>query len=235
MLFERVQRSIPSDLFIVPQSTPIPFFGNYSSAKACTISINPSYREFSDRRGLLLKKERLTSRAQLKCADAQMLSVKEAQVVIQSCNMYFKNNPYRGWFDKYEEYIRHFGYSYYDDSCVHLDLVQWATSPIWSRLPETVKNRLLQDDIPFLEHLIGKGFERIFLNGKTTVSQVASSMSIKLTGSQIKFQNRNATIYQGTLKNADVIGCSLYLQSQGVGGYKNVGELAEIVLASIRT
>jgi hypothetical protein len=232
MLLNRVKRSIPPDLSIVPKSTPVPYFGNYSLARACTISINPSYREFTDAKGCILTRERLASRARLGCGDSEQLSAEDAQIVIQSCDAYFnqENNPYRGWFNKYEEYIQQFGYSYYDNSCVHLDLVQWATSPVWSGLTEDVRNKLLQTDIPFLKHLLEKQFEMIFLNGRTTVSQVVSCLNLELVESTITFRQRKATVYQGKLDEADVIGCSLYLQSQSVGGYANIRELAKLII-----
>jgi hypothetical protein len=42
-------------------------------------------------------------------------------------------NPYRRWFDPLDQALRAaFGVSYYAGTACHLDLVQWATTPVWN-------------------------------------------------------------------------------------------------------
>jgi hypothetical protein len=37
------------------------------------------------------------------------------------------------WFDQMEEFVlTNTGYSYFDGTACHLDLIQWATDPVWS-------------------------------------------------------------------------------------------------------
>jgi len=65
MIFERIKRKIDPNMYITPQTTPIVYFGNYDKAISCTISLNPSDKEFINNSKKLLDydhKERLCSR-----------------------------------------------------------------------------------------------------------------------------------------------------------------------------
>jgi len=44
VIIERIKRKIEPEMYILSQSTPVIYFGNYDTAKACTVSINPSDR-----------------------------------------------------------------------------------------------------------------------------------------------------------------------------------------------
>jgi len=174
MIIERIKRPIENNLSITKQSTPIIYFGNYKKANSCTISLNPSDREFLDNNGNILSgnKERLCSRKKLGKEDSDILTDSEASIVEKYCNNYFKINPYKIWFNKYDYLIKKFGYSYYNDSCVALDLIQWATTPFWNGLNDNTRLKLLEKDLPVLEYLLEKNFEIIFLNGGTVVSNL---------------------------------------------------------------
>ena len=165
MLIERIKRKIETGLCITPMTTPVVYFGNYEKAKVCTVSLNPSDIEFVNSRGILLdnaNQERLCSRLKLNKKDDEELSDGEAEQVLQYCNGYFKLRPYL-WFNKLEHFIKHFnGYSYFDGSCVHLDLVQWATTPKWSDLDEDIKQKHIDNDKPVLLYLLKKNLTIFF-------------------------------------------------------------------------
>jgi len=241
MILERIKRPIENNLSITKQSTPIIYFGNYNKAKACTISLNPSDREFLDKNGNILSgtKERLCSRKKLGKKDADILNDSEANIVEKYCNDYFKINPYKIWFNKYDHLIKKFGYSYYNDSCVALDLIQWATTPFWNGLEENIKSIHLKNDLPVMEYLLEKDFEVIFLNGGTVVSNVKIYLkNIYLIEKNAVFKNRNGNskdikIYIGSYKKIKVIGWSTYLQSASIGGYENIDILSEIIKGKI--
>jgi predicted Ser/Thr protein kinase len=67
MIIERIRKPIENNMCITKGSTPVIYFGDYDSAKACTISLNPSNREFLDTNGEILtgNAERLCSRKTL--------------------------------------------------------------------------------------------------------------------------------------------------------------------------
>jgi hypothetical protein len=229
MLNQRIIQKIDQYLPITKQTTPIPYFGNYNKANACTISINPSDREFCDKNGSILNndKERLCSRKRLQKKDNEELTIKEANIILGYCDNYFHKRPYRLWFDKYEKFLQIFGYSYYEDQVVHLDLVQWATTPFWGKIDDKVKNQLLTKDLPFLKSMLEKNFEYIFLNGKTVVAKVSKHLNILLYSELVKVnQHLNTTVYFGNYKDTKVLGWSTYLQSKNAGGYEQIQELA---------
>ncbi len=234
-IIARVQQKIPDAMCVTTKTTPIVYFGQYEEAKACTISLNPSDREFNDNKGntLIGNRERLCSRAKLKVDDNQPLSREEAIQVLSNCRTYFSRNPYRLWFDKYEKFLNCFDYSYYDGSCVHLDLIQWATTPFWGTLSNEIKKNLLTQDLPFLKGLLEKDFEYVFLNGSTVVNEVRGCLQIELEEGFVKLNNKNMTVYKGAYDKAIVLGWSWYLQSAMVGGYENIKRVAEIVKAQL--
>jgi hypothetical protein len=82
--------------------------------------------------------------------------------VLEECNQYFDNRPY-DWFDDFSPILEAFNTSYYDRTACHLDLVQWATDPVWSKIAfrgengtvdrqksEEIRNKLIKDDAAFL-------------------------------------------------------------------------------------
>ena len=220
IISERLKRPINKYLNITPKTTPIIYFGNYDSARACTISLNPSEREFIDEHGNILNKfeERLISREKLGKKDEEALTDEDVLKVLDGCKNYFKKNPYN-WFDRMEEFIRNFGYSYYDDSCVGLDLVQWATTPFWGELDDETKRNHLNNDKHVLEHLLNKNkdFEKIFLNGETVVSEFKKCFRYKISLQEYlmdykKQSGSKIKIYYGYYNTIKIIGWSRYLK-----------------------
>jgi len=47
ILKDRIKRKIEPNMCVVPQTTPVIYFGDYDSARACTISLNPSDRDYA--------------------------------------------------------------------------------------------------------------------------------------------------------------------------------------------
>ena len=242
MILERIKRKIEPEMYILPQSTPVIYFGNYDTAKACTVSLNPSNKEFVDNSDILLddkSRERLCSRKKLKKSDSDELTDDEAKTVIKYCTDYFSINPLKVWFDPFNYFIEQYGnYSYYRSTCVHLDLVQWATYKKWSEIPENIKQKHLVNDLPVLKHLLNKYFEIMFLNGSTVVDNVRKCLNINLKEKSTMFKNTNniskpLSIYHGKYNKTDIIGWNLYLHSAAVGGYENKSMLCDIIKKNI--
>ena len=243
MIIESVKRAIQSNLNITQGTTPVIYFGDYDRSKACTVSLNPSDREFIDKRnGKMLSgvKERLCSRIKLGKKDNEPLTDYEANIVLKYCKDYFKNNPL-DWFNKFEYLINKFGYSYYNDSCVNLDLIQWATTPFWDELDDNIKSIHLEEDMPVLEYLLNrkKQFEVIFING-STVKNICSKYfsNIMINEKETEFKNNNGKIikfhvYTGNYNGIKIIGWSKYLQSPAIGGYKNIDILYNTIIKEI--
>jgi len=235
VILERIKRKIEPNMDIVPQTTPIIYFGNYDTAKACTISLNPSNLEFVDRAKKLLddkNKERLCSRKKLKRADNEELSDDEAKEVLRYCKNYFNDeyNPYNQWFKPFDHLIKRYcNYSYYDGTCVHLDLVQWATSEKWAKVHASIREKHLSSDLRILEHLLKKNFEVMFLNGRTVVDNTRKRLGINLEEKSMRFKNKPLVIYYGEYNKIKVIGWNIYLQSAAGGGYEDKNRLCDLI------
>ena len=243
MLIERIKRKIEPGLGITPGTTPVVYFGNYEKAKVCTVSLNPSNIEFvNNRRGILLdnlNKERLCSRIKLNKRDDEELSDSEAEQVLQYCNNYFQLRPY-SWFNNLEHFIKRFnGYSYKNGTCVHLDLVQWATTPKWNDLDVDIRQKHIDNDKPVLLHLLEKNFEYIFLNGRTVAETVFDHLGIARKEITTSYSNINSNdvkrikIYCGKYNNSKVLGWNLTLQNS-VPGENNIQLFCDLIKNNIK-
>jgi hypothetical protein len=216
-LIDRASKSIPDDLFIVAGSTPVLSFGNPTLAKVATLGINPSSSEFSygkDQPLLSKEEKRLVDLEVLQIKDSRSLTLEESEKVIDGCNDYFKSEQHYEWFQKLEEFVLHpAGYTYYGEnaSACHLDLVQWATDPVWSRIPSaTARAKLLEDDKEFLRfQLLNYKFDFVYLNGGTVIKQFMELGIAEL--SVVHHVTRNAmggthNVFKGTARGTTYLG-----------------------------
>jgi hypothetical protein len=138
---------------ILSKSTPVICFGDLFNSRVATLGLNPSDKEFVDDKKIFLSGPflRFQNCDSLSQNDLTKLDSIQTALVLQDCLEYFKNpNPYKEWFDILEEYIlKKLEISYYNGTCCHLDLVQWATSKKWGEI-KSVQSKLLDSDIPFL-------------------------------------------------------------------------------------
>jgi len=182
-VIERAMVEYPDIAEIVDFSTPVVSFGNPNLARVATLGINPSSNEFQigdgDKRPLgIVEKKRLIDTEVLGISKPKALNREQAIEVVTGCYNYFlgsEANPYK-WFKKLEGIVLNpAGYSYYDSRnlACHLDLVQWATDPVWSKIKQKrVRDSLLLADKEFLRYqLTSYKFEYVFLNGGLVLEQ----------------------------------------------------------------
>jgi hypothetical protein len=148
-----------------------------------TLGLNPSRQEFLAPNGRELlgedrRFETLLSLGITKLGDATDSALHR---VFDGCCKYFYRRPYRRWFDQLEAVIWPLGTSYYDGTACHLDLVQWATDPVWDRLDRSIRRRLLASDGPFLLEQLLQGQVRILLlNGRSVIDGFEAITGIRL-------------------------------------------------------
>lgn len=173
---KRIRRPIPAESNVVAGSTPVVAFGNARSTAVATLGLNPSRREFLDNRGeeLIESKRRLATHKSLGSSELSNASDGQVKQVLLDCDSYFQRNPYWNWFQDLEDILRRCGASYKDGSACHLDLVQWATDPTWSKLkPNKLKHQLIDADAGFLrKQLINENIELLLVNGNGVIEQV---------------------------------------------------------------
>ena len=216
---QRIRRDVPSNLHVVPGSTPVVSFGNVTLARVATLGLNPSRQEFLDQQGneLTGSSRRLATHTSLGTSDLTHAPEAIIRQAWDDSNTYFSRNPYRKWFDQLEPILKACGASYYDGSACHLDLVQLATDPTWAKLkPASSKKSLLRQDIPFLmEQLATERIELLLLNGIGVCRQVNKHVTELGDLPSIEGASKNCTrLFSGLLfGRVRIFGWSTNIQS----------------------
>lgn len=214
----RIRKIPPPNLNIVSGSTPVVAFGDLHQARVATLGFNPSKQEFLDRKGVELteSKRRLETFNSLRIVDIKDINCQQVEQVWETCKNYFTNGNSYNWFKKFDKILEHFGVSYYSGTACHLDLVQWATNPVWGKLSRQNKIALLSEDRSFLnEQLTNERIEILLLNGISVVDEFQNAFECTLNECAPLEENRlTSKIYQGYfLEKIKVIGWSINLQS----------------------
>lgn len=225
----RIRRPPTPGHHIIEGSTPVVFFGNQPGARVATLGINPSSGEFADR-GQLLDGERrrfetLDSLGIESVADAEDSHV---EAIYRRCVNYFRDpetgvaprpTAYWRWFRHLEDIIKPLAdASYLDGTACHLDLVQWATSPLWGDLSPAVKKSLLRQDEDFLKwQLSPDQLDIVYLNGKDVCDQFVSVVpEAPLTQHVLPTpgaDNSRTTFVRGWYRNTKIVGTSYNIQA----------------------
>jgi len=212
---KRIRQRVPEGLSIVPDSTPVVAFGDIRKARVVTIGWNPSWREFLERDGRRLKQRRLEDLSSLGVSDLSSASGDLIGRVFEACNNYFCGpNPFKRYFKVLDKLLRPLGASYFNETACHLDLVQWATDPVWSKLKPSQKETLLRADIPFLRRQLSEEqIELVLLNGSGIADAFQRRLGYQLAGNKVG----DATLFIGrTQQRANIIGWNKNLQQRGV-------------------
>lgn len=214
----RLRRSPPA-AHVVPGSTPVLWFGDALNAAVATLGLNPSRQEFLDPNGRELSgtDRRFETLASLGVPSLELATDAALHRVVNACSGYFGANPYRRWFDQLEPMLRSVGASYYDGTACHLDLVQWATDPVWSRIPDRgVRERLLAEDAAFLHHQLRTGaFRLLLINGNGVIRHFERMTGLTLrTVGTVSGVSARSKIFVGRLPTGTrVLAWSVNLQS----------------------
>lgn len=137
--------------YIVNPSIPILFFGDLESyqkekTKIITVGLNPSNTEFR------LNKEDNYSYVRFPDYDGSIYSLEK------SLNNYFKNVPYKRWFNSLEPLLNGIGYSFFPNKfnkVIHTDICSpLATEPTWSKLDNEITIYLQESGIDIWLKLI---------------------------------------------------------------------------------
>lgn len=160
---------------VISWSSPIPVFGDPSTARLATLGINPSNREFVDAAGQeLVGRSRRFHTLQSLCIDRWAdADAGHLQLMLAASGAYFSNNPYDGWFRRLDQVISGVGATFYgkEPSACHLDLIPFATSEKWTRLRARQRLQLLETSGDILGCLVrDSAIETLVLNGQTVVS-----------------------------------------------------------------
>lgn len=221
LAIERIRAKRPEFKEIVATSYPVTSFGDPERARVLTVGINPSIDEFHSRkRGRPLLepgKKRFIDSQTLDYYPGTPLSEEVAELVLEGNKKYFtgeKANPY-SWFNSIAAYaLAPIGAFYETGSAAHVDLVQWATDPVWSDIgdPE-VKRALIESDIEFLRELFAlKTWDLIIINGTLAIETLVEFGILKVTTSEVrKVHEKSRTFVTGTIGQSKAVGFSVNL------------------------
>lgn len=211
-LAERIRQPHPEGCHVVPGSTPVVSFGDVRTAWVATLALNPSSSEFLDKRGDLLAgdRQRFESLSSLGIESAVDADDDHVRKILDACYGYFAGpNPYWTWFRPLENLLQDtLGASFVDGSAAHLDLVQWATDPVWGRIGDSsVRQRLIESDREFLRRqLRTEGIRLVLVNGRTATHQLVT-LGAELEELDIaRLRGSRFRIWIGYLDNTLVIG-----------------------------
>ncbi len=217
----RIRQRPPSAASVLRGSTPVVSFGDARNAAVATLGWNPSKLEFLDRDGkeLVGDERRLETLASVGESDLVAASPDAIRRIFQACNNYFHRQPYH-WFNKLEKILKYVHASYRDGSACHIDLVQWATNPKWGNLSREVRNKLLDVDVPFLDHQLSQEqIQLLLLNGSGIMKEYETRLGGKLTQSDLLRDGRLKLFAGRDARGPKVVGWNINLQSSH--GVKN--------------
>jgi hypothetical protein len=206
--------------YIVEGSTPVVCFGDITKAEALTIGINPSSSEFTKITG---NNRELLTGSERRLLDLQFLGAQktpdltDAQVsqVWQGCLDYFDGPYYKFWFSKMQETVlTPAGFNYVGRSAAHLDLIQWATDPLWQKMKEKDPMEAaahLDADLPFLVKQLEQSEPKfIFLSGTPVIESLRDLLGLKFAEkTAAEGKSSQNSLYVGGWKNAVVLGTSM--------------------------
>ncbi|MDM9630230.1 hypothetical protein [Robiginitalea aurantiaca] len=131
---------IKNEDFIITNSVPVLWFGNYkrylkSERKIVTVALNPSLAEF------------IPTSYSVASPGYRFPSYRgTVSSLINSYNEYFRQNPYKKWFNpSFERILNSFNASFYNgvNTALHTDIGSpFATDPTWSKLSELNRSKL---------------------------------------------------------------------------------------------
>ncbi len=214
-----VLRPVPPRAPVVPGSTPVVAFGDFRQAEVATLGINPSAAEFTANGQLLTgMRRRLATLQSLGLKSLHEATDEHVATVIADCVGYFHRHPYWRWFRPLEALLQQaLGVSYLKATACHLDLVQWATNPVWGRLSDrAVRDELLVDGVEHLKRQLDSESVRVVLcNGRQVINRVVGFGLAPLEQvDELSFGgDGNCRLYSATSAGVRFLGWSTNLQS----------------------
>lgn len=218
---DRIRQPVPDGCSVVPGSTPVVVFGDLRTATVATLGFNPSENEFVTNDGVPVDPRRLSTYVSLGVETLTMATDEQVAHVLTECYEYFHHNPYYTYFKPSENLLQAtVGASYLDGTACHLDLIQWATDPVFGKLPSAVRKKLIAADQEFLrQQLLVENVRLILLNGSGVIDAVRK-MGVDLVEAEPAVaDDKSARIVVGKDYGACFIGWNKFLPGAfGVNG-----------------
>ena len=173
----------PVGVGVIPLTTPVVSFGDFTTARIATLGINPSSKEFLAGKKLRSnQKKRLVDFETLRKKTESNLTPEEATEVWTGCKEYFSGkNAYWSWFKHFDEILTRIDSGYRSGLSAHLDLSPWATSPIWNKMTLSQQSALVNHDQDFLTWQLKESpIRTIIFNGSSVRKALESTKGFHL-------------------------------------------------------
>ncbi|GAB6937309.1 hypothetical protein ACQP60_10250 [Isoptericola variabilis] len=216
---DRIRAAVPEGANVVPGSTPVVAFGDASTARVATVGLNPSRIEF-EVKGVWLDgdQRRLATHRSLGVETLEDASDHTVAQVLADCYAYFDTgrNPYWRWFRPLDRLLEaSLGATYERRIACHLDLVQWATDPVWGELRAPVRKELIEQDREFLrQQLASESIGLVLANGGRVIDELRrSGVDMETHGVVADSKGRTTQIQVGHVGEVIYVGWRVNLQS----------------------
>ena len=209
-------------------SIPAVAEGHFTSARVATVGINPQ--------GSWNRKDFLPEDCSTLTREGREEQLLDR--VWEEKTRYFERNTHR-YFTTLEPIINACGATYGGKYGTHqpalacsLDLVQWPTDPLWSKLPTDAQSRLLADGAAFFQRVLleNENIELLLGNGKTVVEQLSRTFKVRFDN--WKADDIGTRIYCGTLLGKRFVGWSAFLSNSRMNRSQRT-DLARLVRAFV--
>lgn len=219
---------------ILPDTTPVPFFGDYRVSQVATIALNPSSNEFPKKK----ENRRLMHLSDLGLSPEhyrkgfKTMSVEQASFILEKCANYFDHNSYE-WFNTASIALKlGFNASFYkkDETkfrAYHVDLFPWTTRA-YRELSAKTRQVFKNENKSFLSWLLSrKQLTDVVILGDSTWKELSSEFEIYKLHSKRETISDPPTFEAGTLKISGQIK-PYYYNSKGPSAWETAKRKIEI-------
>ena len=170
---------------ILPDTTPVPVFGDYRISQVATIALNPSSKEFPKKKESrrLMHLSDLGLSAEHYRQGLKTMSKEQATKILEKCANYFELNSYR-WFDTASKALKlGFDASFYKKDqtkfrACHVDLFPWATRA-YSDLSLSIRQGFKKENRSFLNWFLARDqITNIVILGNSTWRELNNEFEI---------------------------------------------------------
>jgi hypothetical protein len=239
-LIQRIQskalnkRSLGLRGAIIPDTTPVPVFGDYRISEIVSIALNPSSNEFpakiSNRRLVHLSDLGISPDHYQQGLDS--MTEVQAIKILDQCTKYFENNSYK-WFDTASLALKiGFDASYYEHGetafrACHTDIFPWATNA-FSTLSKNLQREFKEENQIFLKWFISRPqVTNLVILGNSTWKEIEDVLDFKAEHREIPDIEQPPTFEYGKFK-IDGIYKPYFFSSKGPSARGSDAEKYEI-------
>lgn len=183
-LIKRLDRQSLQLSSVIRWASPVPVFGNPTTARVATVGINPSNKEFVDDKGAELEgfERRFHTLRSLGISKWGEARPGHLQALEHGILSYFSHCPYVTWFSQLDTLTKFAGHSYFGShpTLCHVDLVPYATSCKWTSLDGSSRRYLIDSSVSTLFDVINNSrIEILVVNGSSVIRALEAFCGIR--------------------------------------------------------